>query len=188
MQIQNENSNTVAVGSSSTSLPYRNFYGGASYPFLQWHNPVPEKDYFYSINLKETQDKEVQKNKSMIRSNTGSGNASEDLETQTGGTGDGDRRWDEETQSGKNESVSTLEFVFKPIDELAAPDHGKVKVKCLKGFAPYKRRKAESNCSKLMVKMRENRGCDYVHSEYITFLRRFLTCRISDSVGCSHQL
>lgn len=139
-QIQNENLNTIEVGFSSTSLPYRNFYGGASYPFS--HNPIPEKDQIYSINAKEFQIKYVQKNEPMARSNTGTGDASTDLEAQTGSTGDGDGRCDAETQSGRNESVSRLEFVSKPSDVLSAPDQNKVK--CLKGFAPYKRFLAES--------------------------------------------
>lgn len=136
-QIQNENSNTVEVGSSSTSLPYRNFYGGASYSFLQLQNLVIEKDHICSI--KEFQVQEVQKNECVARSNTGLGDALADLETQTGCGGDEDRRWDAKTVSGKNESVSRLEFVSKPSDEVAAPDQSNVKVKCLKGFAPYKR-------------------------------------------------
>ncbi|KAK1370770.1 SANT/Myb domain [Heracleum sosnowskyi] len=127
-QMQKENSCTVEIGSSSPSLPYRNFYVGASYPFLKWHNPVTEN----------------QKNESMVGSNRGSGDASADLETQAGCAVDGDRRWDAETQSGKKESVSKLEFVCKPSDELAAPDQSKVKDKCLKGFAPYKVYLAES--------------------------------------------
>lgn len=142
-QIQNEISNTVEVGSSLTSLPYRNFYGGASYPFLQLHNLVTERDHIYSINAKELQVQEVQKNEWVARSNTGSG-ASADLETQTGCAGDGDRRWDAKTLSGKNESVSRLDFVSKASDEVSAADQSKVKVKCLKGFAPYKRCLGES--------------------------------------------
>ncbi|KAL1833523.1 hypothetical protein ACET3Z_003174 [Daucus carota] len=139
MQIRNENSNTVAVGSSSTSLLYRNFYGGASYTFLPQHNAVPEKNHIDFIKTEEFQDKEVQKNEPMARSNTGSGDAPAHLESQAGCTRDSDRRWNVETQSGKNESASRLEFVLKPSDEVPAPDQSKVKAKCLKGFAPYKR-------------------------------------------------
>ncbi|KAL8109276.1 uncharacterized protein LOC141672664 [Apium graveolens] len=142
-QTENENSNTVEVGSSSTSLPYRNFYGGASYPFLQLHNLVIEKHHIYSINAKELQVQEVQNNECVARSNTGS-DASADLETQTSCMGDGDRRWDVKTQSGKTERVGRLEFASEPSDEVAAPDQSKVKVKCLKGFAPYKRCLGES--------------------------------------------
>lgn len=79
-QIKSENSNTVEVGSSSTSLRYRNFCGGASYPFLKWHIPVSEKNHIYSIDAKEFQVQEVQKNESMAGSNSGSGDASADLE------------------------------------------------------------------------------------------------------------
>lgn len=144
MQIQNENSDSVEEVAASP-LPCWTFNGGVSYPILQLHNSVPEKEYVYSDGNK-VQDKGVQKDGSRTGSNSGSVNAG----------GDGDKTWDTETQScqpffDEEESEQKPTFFSKPKDEVALAEQKMNKAKCLKGFVPYKRCLAERGSSSTLT-------------------------------------
>lgn len=126
LQFQKEKSNSIGAGSSAP-VPLYAICGGVPFHF---HKRETMKIH---LDPEEIQDKEIHKEGSWTGSNSGSVNGGENV----------DKNIDGETQSRQLPYEGKESY---PVLELKTSEKTATSSKCLKGFVPYKKRKAERDC------------------------------------------